>query len=141
MQRAKFYGEIVRIDDECDDTTLKLDRWGVYHSYLNSLEVGQRVEVEIRKESEDITLNQYAYYFSCIVDPMSDSTGYTKKEQDGVLCKQLLTENIGLPNEYVKSKADLNRTELAKFIDTAAMLAAQIGVVVMPPNKFWKNLE
>ncbi len=141
MQRAKFYGEIVRIDDECDDTTLKLDRWSVYHSYLNSLSEGQRVEIEIRKESEDITHDQYEYYFACIVQPLADELGYTKVEMDGVICKQLLTENPGLPNEYVKSKTRLNRTELAKFIDSAVMLAAQQGVVVEPPNKHWKDIK
>jgi len=64
--------------------------------------------------------------------------GYTKTECDGVLCKHLLTENPGTKKEYVKSKSDLNRAELARFIDGAIMLAAQQGVVVAPPNPNWK---
>jgi len=66
---------------------------------------------------------------------------YTKVEMDGVICKHLLTENSGTKKEYVKSKSDLNRAELAKFIDNAIILAAQNGVVVPPPNKAWKDLK
>ncbi len=134
MQRAKFYGEII-------GGIIHMDRKQVFHSYTHSLPEGQRVEVEIRKESADVTHDQYEYYFACIVQPLGESLGYTKVEMDGVLCKQLLTENIGLPNEYVKSKTQLNRTELARFIDSAAMLAAQQGVVVEPPNKHWKQIK
>lgn len=139
MQRAKFYGEIISVGPT--DLELKLDRGGVFRSYIASLPVGQRLEVEIRKESEDVTHDQYEYYFACIVQPLADELGYSKVECDGVICKHLLTENPGLPNEYVKSKTQLNRTELAKFIDTAAMLAAQQGVVVEPPNRHWKELK
>jgi len=142
MQRAKFYGEVTQFYGVTDDLRrLKLDRIGLFETYIDSLPVGQRVEVEIRKESENITHVQYEYYFACIVQPLAESLGYTKVEMDGVICKQLLTENIGLPNEYVKSKTQLNRTELAKFIDNAAMLAAQQGVVVEPPNKHWKDIK
>ena len=141
MQRAKFYGTIKKVDLDCDDKVVRLDRIGVFKSYIHSLPLLQRVELEIRKESEDVTHDQYEYYFACIVQPLAEELGYTKVEMDGVICKQLLTENPGLPNEYVKSKTRLNRTELAKFIDSAAMLAAQQGVVVEPPNKRWKELK
>ena len=76
MQRAKFYGEILKFDVGCDDHMLKFDRIGVFYSYLNSLEEGQRIEIEIRKESEDITHDQYEYYFACIVQPLAESLGY-----------------------------------------------------------------
>jgi len=131
MQRVKFYGEI-------KEETLVLDRAALFTAYLNNLPHGQRVEITIEKESEDKTLSQLAYYFSCVVAPLADHLGYTKKEMDGVICKQLLTENPGTKKEYVKSKSDLNRVELAKFIDSAVMLAAQEGVVVAPPNRYWK---
>ena len=133
MSKALFYAEK-------KDNALKMDRLGLFNNYIESLPDG-RYEVEIRKESMDVTHDQYEYYFSCMVQPLAESLGYTKVEMDGVICKQLLTENIGLPNEYVRSKAQLNRTELAKFIDSAAMLAAQQGVVVEPPNKRWRDLK
>ena len=133
MSKALFYAEK-------KDNVLKMDRLGLFNSYIENLP-GGRYEIEVRKESMDITLSQYEYYFACIVQPLAEELGYTKVEMDGVLCKQLLTENPGLPNEYVKSKTRLNRTELAKFIDNAAMLAAQQGVVVEPPNKRWRDIK
>jgi len=108
---------------------------------MKTWEDGERVELTLQRESEDKTKEQLGYYFSCIVQPLADHLGYTKVEMDGVICKHLLTENSGTKKEYVKSKSDLNRAELAKFIDNAIILAAQSGVVVPPPNKAWKDLK
>lgn len=134
MQKVKLYGEI-------KEGCLKLDRHGLFEAYLRSLPEGQRVEITVENESEDKTLSQLGYYFPCVVTPLAEHLGYTKVECDGVICKQLLTENPGTKKEYVRSKSDLNRTELARFIDNAIILAAQEGVVVCPPNKFWKDLR
>jgi len=134
MQKVKFYGEITEVG-------LVMDRIGVFSKYIESLPKGTRLEITLKKESENKTAEQLAYYFSCVVQPLADHLGYTKTECDGVLCKYLLTENPGTKKEYVKSKSDLNRAELAKFIDNAIILAAQSGVVVPPPNKAWKDLK
>lgn len=132
MTKPKFYGEIA-------EGKLKLDRLGLFETYLASLPEGQRVEITVAKESEDKTAEQLGYFFSCVVQPLADHLGYTKKEMDGVICKQLLTMNPGTKKEYVESKALLNRAELAAFIDKAIMLAAQEGVVVPPPSKTWRK--
>jgi len=131
MQKTKFYAEIA-------EGKLKLDRYALFETYLKSLPEGQRVEITIAKESEDNTHDQFEYYFSCVVQPLADHLGYSKIEMDGVICKQLLTENAGTKKEFVQSKALLNRAELAAFIDKAIMLAVENGVIVAPPNKYWK---
>ena len=132
MNKVKFYGEVLV-------GVLHLDRVGLFETFLKTLPEGTRLEVTLEKEAWDKTLQQLSYYFSCVVQPLADHLGYSKVECDGVLCKQLLTENPGTKKEYVKSKSDLNRTELAAFIDKAIMLAAQNGVVVAPPNRNWKD--
>lgn len=134
MQEVKFYGQV-------EEGLLKLDRHSLFETYLANLPEGQRMEITVQKESEDKTKEQLGYYFPCIVQPLADHLGYTKVEMDGVICKQLLTENPGTKREYVKSKSDLNRAELAKFIDSAIMLAAQEGVIVCPPNRYWKDVK
>jgi len=133
MKTAKFYGEIV-------DGVLTLDRHNLLNKYLENLP-NQRIEITVAKESEDKTAEQLGYLFSCVYQPLADHLGYTKKEMDGVICKELLTVNPGTKKEYVKSKSDLNRAELAHFIDKAIILAAQEGVVVPPPNKRWKEIK
>jgi len=134
VQKSKFYGEVT-------NGKLSLDRQALFLAYIQSLPEGTRLEITVEKESQDKTAEQLAYYFSCVVQPLADYLGYTKVEMDGVICKYLLTENLGTKKEYVKSKSDLNRADLAKFIDEAIMLAAQHGVVVLPPNKMWKSLK
>jgi len=131
MKVAKFYGTI-------KNGNLELDRLALFLEYMKAWKEGERVEMTIKPESQDKTAEQFAYYFSCVVQPLADCLGYTKTEMDGVLCKHLLTENPGTKKEYVRSKSDLNRAELARFIDGAIMLAAQQGVVVAPPNPNWK---
>ena len=131
MQKVKLYGEVT-------EGCLKLDRHGLFEAYLRSLSEDQRVEITVAKESQDTTLSQWSYFFACIVTPLSESTGYTKDEIDGVICKKFLTQNPGTDREYVKSKAKCNRAETAALIDQAAMFAAELGVVVAPPNKQWR---
>ena len=134
MNKAKFYAE-VWFD------RLHLDRPDLMTRYIRSLPDKTRVEITVEKESEDKTAEQLGYYFSCVVTPLAEHLGYTKREMDGVLCKLLLTVNEGTDKEYVRSKADLNRVELAQFIDEAIMCAAGHGVVVCPPNKTWREMR
>jgi len=131
MKTAKFYGTI-------KDGSLELDRLALFLEYIKTWKEGERVEMTIKQESQDKTAEQLAYYFSCVVQPLADCLGYTKTEMDGVLCRQLLTENPGTKKEFVRSKSNLSRAELAAFIDGAIMLAAQGGVIVCPPNKYWR---
>lgn len=137
MSKAMFYGEIIEGIGNCP--TIKLDRAGLFETYIASLSVGQRVEVEIRKESEDNTNLQYGYLYGVVVALTAESTGYTKEEMIGVFKRRLLTKYPGTDRQYVQSLTELNREELAKFIDGCIMLSAQLGVVVPPPSKTWRN--
>lgn len=114
-----------------------MDRLGLFNTYIENLPEG-RYEVEIRKESYDPTLQQWAYYFACIVSPLSEHTGHAKDEIDGILSRKFLTQNLGTDREYVKSKAKCNRAETAALIDQAANFAAELGVIVCPPDKQWR---
>src|SRR3989304_872155 len=112
-----------------------LDTPQLFSTWIKTLE-GKRIEVEIQKEQDDITTQQYRYLYGCVYTPIAEETGYTVDEVDGVSKRLFLTQNKGTPKEYVKEKHRLSRSELAYYIDQCIMKAAEIGVVCLPPNKF-----
>ena len=128
IKQGKFYGEI-------KEGKLVLDSKTVFNVWIENWE-GQRVEITVAKEAENITQQQWAYLFACVYAPLSEHTGHTVEEIDGILKKKFLTKNKGKKTEYVKDKSRLTKAELAKYIDDCIMTAAKTGVVVLPPNKF-----
>jgi len=131
MNKVKFYAGV-------KDGCLNVDRHSLFLAYFRGLPENTRLEITVQEESQDTTLSQWSYYFACIVTPLSESTGYTKEEVDGIICKKFLTQNPGTDREYIKSKTKCNRAETAALIDQAAMFAAELGVVVCPPDKMWR---
>jgi hypothetical protein len=129
-KKAKFYGEV-------KGGKLLLDRPELYQAFIPTLE-GLRIELTLEKESEDITKNQWAYLFAVLYPAIALETGYTVEEVDGMLKKRHLTVNRSLKNEYVKDKSSLNREQLAQYIDLCLLDAANLGIIVPPPDKNWR---
>lgn len=126
---GKFYGTV-------ENNQLCLNNKSIYDLWLQTMD-GKRVEITIKKESEDITQNQWGYLFACVFAPIAEETGFTIEETDGVLKKRFLTRNKGTKKEYVKDKSKLNRAELAEFVDNCIQIAASLGITVLPANKYW----
>lgn len=128
---AKFFGEF-------KDGKLTLDRPKIFKTWAKS-QTG-RFELTVGKESEDVTQQQWGYYFACVVGTAvnnGDFEGWTADEIDGYLCKKFLTVDKGTLKERVKSKSRCTREEIAKFIDESIMDLAGNGIIVLPPNKIW----
>ena len=125
MRKAIFYGAI-------KDGKLVLDQRQLFDVWLGAQKHDERIELVIQSIARDKTNQQLGYYFGVLIPALVEITGYTKDEADGVVCRMFLTMNRGLPNEYVRSKADLTTVEMGELIDSVIMLLAQNGCVVEP---------
>jgi hypothetical protein len=96
-------------------------------------ELGEQVWVTVTKPSKDRTNQQFRYLYSCVYPQMSEELGCTVDEIDGIMRKKFLTMNKDTPLEYVKNKTDLDRQELARFIDDVRMCAAGMGIQTQDP--------
>ena len=99
-----------------------------------------RVEVTIKKESHDVTLDQWSYLYGCVYTPFSEHFGWTIDEVDVWVKKKFMKDNgIELPKGLTLTKTVFDREWLAKFIDSAIMYVAEEGLSVLPPNPDWQK--
>lgn len=97
-------------------------------------------QMEIIRERKDVTKDQRAYYFSCVVSMLGNHLGYTKEDMDYELRRMFLrdpTSQVG----RIKSLSDsgISREEMATFIDKCILFASNEGVIVPEANKEWKK--
>jgi hypothetical protein len=128
VRQGIFYGTV-------KDGKLHLDDKPVYDAWLGNLE-GKRLQITLENEKENWSLKQFRYLYSCVYQPLAEATGHTVEEIDGICKHQFLVQNKGKKSEWVREKSKLSKAELAEFIDKCIMLAAEQGVVVLPPDKF-----
>jgi hypothetical protein len=134
MEKGIFYGTV-------KDGRVHLDNRAMFDSWIKNFE-GRRIQMEVGTEDESHTINQFRYLYACVYSPLGEYLGYTAKEIDGLCKKKFLTKVIKKGNKvktYVQEKKDLSKKELAEYIDECIRLAAENGVVVLPPNKFFKT--
>ena len=94
---------------------------------------GDKVWLIVSTPSKDRTNLQFRYLYSCVYNFLADEIGCTVAEIDGIMKKRFLTVNQATPLEYVKNKTDLDRAELARFIDDVRTLAAGMGIQTQDP--------
>ncbi len=132
MKSGIFYGVV-------KEGKVHLDSKTVWDAWLKTQE-GNRVQIEVSKEAEHSTDNQFRYLYGCIYTPLAEYTGYTVEEIDGFLKKKHLTVKVkkkkGKVLEYIKDKRNLTKKELAKYIDDCIQTCAECGVTVLPPDRF-----
>lgn len=95
---------------------------------------GDKVWITVTKPSKSRTHEQFKYLYSCVYPFLAESIGCTVDEADGIMKRRHLTVNNDTPLEYVKNKTDLDRAELAKFIDDVRQDAAGMGIETMDPQ-------
>lgn len=130
-KKGHFYASV-------SEGEIHLDNKEVCKLFVKNFE-GKRIEITIEEETDDWTTQQFRYLYSCVYTPLAAEVGYTVEELDGVLKRKFLTRNKGTKKEYVKEKSSLNRKELAEYIDKCIQQAAEVGVVCLPANKFWRE--
>lgn len=88
----------------------------------------------IEKPHKEKTHRQFRYLFSCVYPFIAKEWGDCPLEVvDGVMKRRHLTVNVDTPMQYTKNKTDLNRGELAKFIDDVRADAAMLGIETQDP--------
>lgn len=98
---------------------------------------GDTIWMTTEKPHKKRTHRQFRYLFSCVYPYIAEEWGDCPLDVvDGVMKRRHLTVNIDSPLEYTKNKTDLNRAELAKFIDDVRATAAQLGIVTKDPTDF-----
>ncbi len=130
----KFSGKI-------EGGKLKLDNPHGYLCFLSKLE-GARVDVAVARHKEDKTAQQMGYLFGVCFKLISEHTGYTIREVEGLMKDEFLpfkTIVFRQRNRYISpSLADIKRPDLSRFIDDCIMLAASHwGIVIPPPNEVY----
>ena len=122
-----FYGKIV-------GGKLELDHRELMTQLIKSLK-DMDIEVEIRKQSDDPSLRQWAYLYGSVYKECANCWGWSINDVDLWMKKKFMRENgISLPDGLILTKTCFDKAWLAKYVDSCIMYAAQEGVVVMPPN-------
>ena len=110
---------------------LKLDVPQSYLVELSRLE-GQRIELTIRKERLLRSLNQNRYYWSVIIEILSDYFGYEKEEMHEALKFKFLKKHEDTDLVTVGSTAKLSTAEFTEYIDEIVRWASTEYQVVIP---------
>jgi hypothetical protein len=107
-----------------------------FQAYLESLKNKGDLELIIRRWKKTKTIQQLRYLHGIVFTLASETSGYTPEEIKGLLKAQFLTAHIegknGRKLSYVKSLADLEIDEMAKFIDDCIILCAKHWGCVIP---------
>ena len=93
-----------------------------------------KVWITVAKPSKSRTHEQFKYLYSCVYPFLEESLGCDIDTVDGIMKKRHLTVNTDTPLEYVKNKTNLDRAELAKYIDDVRADAAGMGIETQDPT-------
>lgn len=112
------------------------DSQQAYENYLSSLK-DKRVEVIIRKERSERSLNQNSYYWGVVVQLIADHTGYEPEEAHEALKVKFLSDpkadKHGLLR--IRSTTKLSTVEFNDYLNRVVRWAAQeLGVYIPDPS-------
>jgi hypothetical protein len=113
------------------------DKEKFYAWFTAEFREGDKVWLTIERPHKTRTHRQFRYLFSCVYPYIAKEWGDCPLDVvDGVMKKRHLTVNVDSPLEYTKNKTDLNRAELAQFIDNVRCDAANMGIVTKDPEEY-----
>lgn len=105
-----------------------------YHAHIqHNFDGGDKVWVTVEKPHKDKTHRQFRYLYGAIYPLIAEELGCTIEETDGIMRRRLLIVNPDSPLEYIRNKSDLNRAELAEFVDGVRREAAMLGINTPDP--------
>ncbi len=94
---------------------------------------GKEVEVIIKRRTRNVTREQYGYLY-VLYNLVSEHTGYSVDEIDGVMKRRHLTVNRDSPFEWVKNKSQCTSQEISDFINKVRMDCAEHGIITPGPD-------
>lgn len=114
------------------------DREQFFTWIARTFKKGEKVWVRVCRPSKSRTHEQFKYLYSQVYAPIAEYVfgevnNSTLEQTDGFMKFRLLKVNPDTPLEYVKNKTDLNRAELAKYIDDCRAEAASMGIQTQDP--------
>ena len=99
----------------------------------NKFKEDETVVVLVMKQDSNVTLEQYRYLYACVYEPLATELGYTVDEIDEILKLKFLTKFKGTTHEFITGKSELQREEMAQYIDHCIRFAAECGVICQSP--------
>jgi hypothetical protein len=97
---------------------------------------GKDIEVILRKQRKQRSLNQNSWYWGCIIPLLSEHCGYDAEEMHGALKERFLRDREHETNGLVKirSSTSLDTAEFTEYVESCRRLAAEMGVVIPDPG-------
>jgi hypothetical protein len=99
---------------------------------------GQEIAVSVTKWRKPRSDNQNSYYWGCVIELLSEHSGYTPDEMHEAL-KQLFLTDKTLQIPKVKSTTDLNTLEFEEFLSKVRIWASVELQVNIPFPREYEN--
>lgn len=120
---------------QIDKGRIKTETPEKFAVYLAKLE-GRRVEIVVRKQKSQRSIDQNSYYWGVVVEILRDRFGYEAEEMHEALKFKFLRTHEGEALETVKSTTKLNTAEFEDFLERIRRWAAQEYNCFIPlPNE------
>lgn len=111
-----------------------LDNPNRYSVHLSKYE-GKRVELVLRLQKSQRSLNQNRYYFGVCLEILSQHLGYTSDEMHEI-CKFKFLKTMKAGLEYVRSTTKLNTSEMEEYLEKIRKWAdIELNCFVPLPNE------
>lgn len=109
-----------------------------YLDYFKKLS-GKRIELTLKEEKSQRSLNQNSYYWGVVLKVLSEHTGYDPDDIHEI-CRYMFLKSfktVGSKElEYVKSTADLNTAEFEEYLEKIRRWAAvELNCYTPLPNE------
>jgi hypothetical protein len=118
-----------------EKSIIKFDRPNQVNAHLTSLE-GQRIELILRKQKSQRSLNQNNYYHGVVIEILSNYCGYEHDEMHEALKEKFLShqrDEKGLVK--IRSTTKLNTADFEEFLEKIKRWAAiELNCYIPNPN-------
>jgi hypothetical protein len=130
MNNLSFHGEV-------KEGKLKLDSPAKYLVYLSSLE-GKRIELTLRKERNNRTLSQNAYYWGVVIEILGQHFGYEPEEMHEEMKRKFnpIHSKIDLEESFGGSTTKLSTVEFSDYLDKVMRFATENGIYIPSAGEF-----
>ncbi|OPY83165.1 MAG: hypothetical protein A4E71_02920 [Smithella sp. PtaU1.Bin162] len=109
-----------------------------YLDYFKKLS-GKRVELTLKEEKSQRSLNQNNYYWGVVLKVLSEHTGYDPDDMHEI-CRYMFLKSFktvgNFDREYVKSTTELNTAEFEEYLEKIRRWAAvELNCYTPLPNE------
>ena len=110
----------------------ELDLFDEFTVYLGRFKPDEKIEVILRKQTKKSSNAQNRYYYGVVCKIISDFTGHTVEEVDGILKDKFLKQKDERGLEFVPSKMDLSTVDREAYHEQCRRWAAIVLELNVP---------